>query len=144
MNGQSSLTMRVSGTLATTDVTNSNPPTGGVIMPIVKFTITMIANCRSLIPSACAIGARIGTSTTMPGSGSIKMPNASNNTLTASRNATGLKFRPTMYALNSCGTRETVRTHAKAADIATMINTADVIMAERARIDGSIAQFSVR
>ena len=44
MNGHSSRTIRVSGTLATTDVTNKSPPTGGVIMPIVRFTITTMPN----------------------------------------------------------------------------------------------------
>ena len=74
----------------------------------------------------------------------MKMPNASSSRLTASRNAIGLNFKSTMNAVNSCGTREIVNTHAKAADIATMISTAAVISAERARIDGSIGHVSVR
>jgi len=47
-------TIFIIGTLATTQVTNSNPPTGGVIIPIVRLTMTMMPNCRSLMPSAWA------------------------------------------------------------------------------------------
>jgi hypothetical protein len=135
---------RASGTRATIDVTNSRPPTGGVIMPMVRLTITRMPNCKSSMPSACAIGPRIGTSTMMPGSGSKKMPNASSSRFTATRNASGGRSRLTTHAVSSCGTRDTVSTHANAADIATMISTEAVISAERARIAGSMLQASER
>ena len=86
----------------------------------------------------------MGTSTTIPGSGSMKMPKASRNTLTANRNASGDRCMPTIMAVSSCGTREIVSTQANAADIATMINTEAVISADRARMPGSMAHSSVR
>jgi hypothetical protein len=113
-------------------------------MPIVRFTMTMMPNCRSLIPSACAIGARIGTSTTTPGSGSMKMPKTRSSTLTANRNASGERFAATIRSVICCGTRDTVSTHANAADIATMISTDAVISAERESIAGSIRHSSDR
>lgn len=41
--GLSSRVSASSGTLATFDVTNSRPPTGGVIMPSVKLKMTTMA-----------------------------------------------------------------------------------------------------
>jgi hypothetical protein len=74
----------------------------------------------------------------------MKMPNTSSSTLTANRNASGDSCCATIHAVRSCGTRDTVSTHANAADIATMISTDAVISAERARMPGSIRHASVR
>ena len=51
---------------------------------------------------------------------------------------------PTIQSVMCCGTRDTVSTHAKAADMPTMISTDAVISAERARMPGSILHSSVR
>ena len=51
---------------------------------------------------------------------------------------------PTIHSVTCCGTRDTVSTHANAADIATMISTDAVISAERDRIAGSIRHSSER
>ena len=62
--------------------------------------------------------------------------------MTANRNASGDSCMPTIHAVSCCGTRETVSTHANAADIATMMSTDAVISAERDRIAGSIRHSS--
>ncbi len=80
----------------------------------------------------------------MPGSGSMKIPNKSRSTFTASRNASGDSCMPMIQSVRCCGTRDTVSTHANAADMPTMISTEAVISAERARMPGSIFQSSVR
>src|SRR5690606_18232581 len=67
--GTSSRTSAVIGTFETLQVTNSSPPTGGVIMPSVRLTMTIMAKCTGSTPSLTATGARIGASTITPGSG---------------------------------------------------------------------------
>ena len=77
----------------------------------------------------------MGTRIITPGSGSMKMPNTSSNTFTATKNITGDSFQLTMSS-DRLRMPSTVSTHAKAAEVA-MTNTEAVSMAERAAIAGS-------
>ncbi len=120
------------------EATDSSPPTGGVIMPGVRFTIATIAKCSGSMPSNAAIGARIIT----PGSGSRKMPKTSSSRFTAARNVSGCRFQPTSVSASVCGMRSIVSTHANAADAPTISSAAAVSSAARARMAGSALQRS--
>ena len=114
-------------------------------MPSVRLKITIIAKCSGSMPSLTATGARIGTSTITPGSGSMKMPNSSRNTLTMMRNIHGdeVHARPS-HSASVCGTPSMVSTQANEADRPMMISTEAESSAERARMSGSAFHSSVR
>jgi len=119
-------------------VTNSSAPTGGVIMPSVRLTITTMANCSGSIPSDSAIGASTGTKIITPGSGSMKMPASSRKRLISSSSSIGPSPSPEIQAAAVCGTWPTVRIHPKTSDVAITIRIDDVSRAVRSRIEGSI------
>ncbi len=96
------------------------------------------------MPAAYATGARIGTSTITPGSGSIKMPKISSSTLISSSNASGPTSSDVIQRASDCGTFSIVNTHANAALAATISNTDALRMAERDRIAGTFFQCSER
>ena len=49
-------------------------PTGGVTRPIARPVIIIAPNCKSLIPTCCIIGRRIGVSKRIAGETSMKVP----------------------------------------------------------------------
>ena len=134
----------VMDTRVATEVTNSSPPTGGVIMPSVRFTITTMAKCVGSMPRLNAMGARMGTRIITPGSGSMKMPNTSSRMFTAIRNRVGDSSQLTISSDRYCGMPSTVSTQAKAAEVAITSSTEAVSMAERAAMPGSADHCSVR
>src|SRR5690606_40394835 len=72
-NGGNWRTSALMRTSIVTEAMNSSPPTGSVILPRVRFTITTIAKCRGSIPSAAAVRARMGTRIITPGRGPRKI-----------------------------------------------------------------------
>src|SRR5690606_30703667 len=96
------------GILVMAETTNSTPPTGGVIIPIVRLRMTTMAKCRGSMPAVCATGARIGTRMMTAGSVSRNNPQSNRNTDTAINRPSGGKSRLTMAWLTDCGICKTV------------------------------------
>ena len=71
---------------------NSTTPTGGVIVPIIRFRTNTSPKCTGSMPSAIAAGTRIGIRISIAASASMKQPTISSRMLTISRNTSGLSM----------------------------------------------------
>jgi TRAP-type uncharacterized transport system fused permease subunit len=91
-------------------VTNRFSPTGGVTIPISRFTVMMMPRCTGSMPSLVAIGNRIGARIRMMPVGSMKQPAISSRTLTTIRNTHGCMPQPMIASAMTCGIRSVVST----------------------------------
>ena len=72
--GSINLTIFVKGVSDMLEDTNSVIPTGGVLMPIARFTVVMIPKCTGFTPYCCTRGRSMGTARIIAGVESKKVP----------------------------------------------------------------------
>ena len=85
-------------------------PTGGVIIPISKFTVMMMPTCTGSMPRAMATGNRLGARFRMMDDGSMKLPATSNRMLTMIRKPTDPNPMLPIQSAMPCGICSDVRT----------------------------------
>ncbi len=74
-------------TLPTAQATNSTGPTGGVMVPMPRLTISTMPNCTGSMPSALTTGRKIGVPIMISGAMSMNVPSTSRVTLISSSRA---------------------------------------------------------
>ena len=96
------------------------------------------------MPSLAATGAKIGTNTITPGSGSMKMPKISKKMFTAIKNVKADMSCPPIHSASLMGKPSMVKIQAKALDVPMMMSTEAVMRAERDKMSGTAFHSSVR
>jgi hypothetical protein len=91
-------------TLPTAQATNSTGPTGGVMVPMPRFRISMTPKCTGSMPMALATGRKIGVPIMMSGAMSMKVPSSSRTRLIRSSVRSGSSVMPRISATVCAGT----------------------------------------
>src|SRR5687768_17611554 len=111
--------MALTGLPVTVEMTNRFVPTGGVLRPIIRFTITMIAKWIGSIPNETAVGCRIGTKIRIAGTVSTSAPTMSRKRLTIRRKMIGLSVIDENSTCAAVGMSSSARNQANMVDVAT-------------------------
>ena len=114
-------------TLPTAQATNSAGPTGGVISPMPRLTISTMPNCTGSIPSALTTGRKIGVPIMISGAMSMKVPSTSRMTLISSKVMIGSSVIPRMKATVCAGTCSSAISQPKAVAVPMISMTIPVV-----------------